>query len=480
MSGSQRRRRVRREEDISGQFRVTVPDAEELDQLRTQGGVYRRGLYTTGNRGNAPPEKTQSLPASSRESSTEPMDTDDARRASEEIYRRIRQQAGLSRSGSVGDITLQPEPLGIMTQGKLVLRRRTPEQSQAGPINVENPETTAGAVGGETLLNIPPCSMAEGPGEQSQSLFRPPMSDPEVDLECRRGARPKVAGPLTTQTKQEEAKATSTEERVLQVRGTDFYLPLGGQPRISERKSWRAPIVTEQGNPGIYVQIDEWLPLYKGNIYVVDEVTGRTYLSKGEHLMRIAETASHRPFQDHELSISRHIPEREYFGQGGQELPSGPRPEIAREGKGDLDPPTPTVGVIGEIGRTPIPVAESTRHPGEKLLPSVREHEREEPDQTGESTTPARGQGGAIGEAWGDHEGREPEWALPQPSDPRRPPKAETGGEEATSRGTQRQDGGSTEQRYPTPRQQLLEAEKRRKRRLAALARDHIMKLREE
>ena len=80
---------------------------------------------------------------------------------------------------------------------------------------------------------------------------------------------------------------TSTEEHALQVRGTDFYLPLGGQPRISERKSWRAPIVTEQGNPGIYVQIDEWLPLYKGNIYVVDEVTGRMYLAKGEHLMRI-------------------------------------------------------------------------------------------------------------------------------------------------------------------------------------------------
>ena len=59
--------------------------------------------------------------------------------------------------------------------------------------------------------------MAEGPGEQSQSLFRPPMSDPEVDLECQRGARPKVTGPLRTQTKQEEAKATSTEERVLQL-----------------------------------------------------------------------------------------------------------------------------------------------------------------------------------------------------------------------------------------------------------------------
>ena len=305
--------------------------------------------------------------------------------------------------------------------------------------------------------------MAEGPGEQSQSLFRPPMSDPEVDLEHRRGARPKVTGPQMTQTKKEEAKAASAEEHVLQVRGTDFYLPLGGQPRISERKSWRAPIVTEQGNPGIYVQIDEWLPLYKGNIYVVDEVTGRMYLAKGEHLMRIAETASHRPFQDHELSMSRHIPEREYFGQGVQELPLGPRHEIAREGRGDLDPPTPAVGVVGEIGRTRIPVAESTRRPGEKLLPSVREHEREEPDQTGGTATPAQSQGGAVGEARGDHEGREPEWALPRPSDPRRPPKVETGGEEATSWGTQRQDGGSAEQRYPTPRQQLLEADKRRK-----------------
>ena len=191
MSGSPQRCRARHEKDISGQFRVTVPDAGELDQLRTQGGVYRRGLYTTGNRHDAPPERTRSLPTSSRESSMEPMDTDNARRASEEIYRRIRQQAGLSRSGLVGDVTLQPEPLGVMTQGRLVLRRRTSEQPQAGQSNVRDqpvrvPETTIGAVGGVTLLNIPPCSMAEEPGEQSQSLFRPPMSDPELDLERQR------------------------------------------------------------------------------------------------------------------------------------------------------------------------------------------------------------------------------------------------------------------------------------------------------
>ena len=152
--------------------------------------------------------------------------------------------------------------------------------------------------------------------------------------------------------------------------------------------------MTEQGNPGIYVQIDEWLPFYKGNIYVVDEVTGRMYLSKGKHLMRIAETASHHPFQDHELSLSQHIPEWEYLSQGGQEPSLGPGTEITGERRGGVDPLTPTVGVIGEVGRTPIPVAESTRHPGEKPLPPVREHERVGRDQMGEPTTPAQGQGG--------------------------------------------------------------------------------------
>ena len=45
MSGSPRRRRVRRDEDISGQFRVTVPDAEDYDQLRTR-GEHIGGDYT--------------------------------------------------------------------------------------------------------------------------------------------------------------------------------------------------------------------------------------------------------------------------------------------------------------------------------------------------------------------------------------------------------------------------------------------------
>ena len=47
--------------------------------------------------------------------------------------------------------------------------------------------------------------MAEEPGEQSQSLFQLPMSNPELNLERRHGTNLKVTAPLTTQTIQEEA-----------------------------------------------------------------------------------------------------------------------------------------------------------------------------------------------------------------------------------------------------------------------------------
>ena len=145
-----------------------------------------------------------------------------------------------------------------------------------------------------------------------------------------------------------------------------------------------------------------------------------------------------------------------------------------------MDPLTPTMGAVGEIGRTLIPVAESTHHPGERPLTPVGEHKRERPDKKGESPTPAQGQRGTIGEVRGDHQGGEPEWALPRPSDLHRPLRRGTGKEEVTLRDTQRWDEGPSEQEYPTPNQQLIEADKKCRRRLAALARDHIMKLREE
>ena len=69
----------------------------------------------------------------------------------------------------------------------------------------------------------------------------------------------------------------------------------------------------------------------------------------------------------------------------------------------------------------------------------------------GGTTTPAPSQGEAVGETQGGYEGRGPEWALPRPSDPRSPPKVETGGEGATMRDIQGQDGGVNETKVPYP-----------------------------
>ena len=277
------------------------------------------------------------------------------------------------------------------------------------------------------------------------------MSDPELDLDCRRGARPKVAGPLTTQTIQEEARAAATEEHALQLRGMDFYLPLGGQRRISERKSWRAPIVMEQGNPGIYVQIDEWLPLYKGNVYVVDEVTGGMYLSKGEHLMRIAETASHCPFQDHELSISHHILEREHPESG--DLPGQGSEWLGqhRGAGGEIDPLTPIPGTAGGIGRTPVPVAESTHQPGEDAFPPSEVPKRERLEQRDVPREFTQDQGELAGRVQDTQIGEEPKWGLPGPSEPCEPPRRSDIQREVPPQGSEDQGGGPLRQGSPLP-----------------------------
>ena len=102
-----------------------------------------------------------------------------------------------------------------------------------------------------------------------------------------------------------------------------------------------------------------------------------------------------------------------------------------------MDPLTPMTGAVGGIGRTPIPVAESTRHPGERPLTPVGRHKRERPDQRDEFTAPAPDQGGITEEAQGDHQGGESEWALPEPSDPRRPLRGEMGKEGVSLQDTQ-------------------------------------------
>ena len=72
------------------------------------------------------------------------------------------------------------------------------------------------------------------------------------------------------------------------------------------------------------------------------------------------------------------------------------------------------------------------------------------------------------------------EWALPTPMESRRPPRESMLAQEVPLQGPGQSEGGTSRQEYPTPEQQLVEADKRRRRKLATLARDHIVKLREE
>ena len=180
--------------------------------------------------------------------------------------------------------------------------------------------------------------------------------DPAHNLDQRedpRGARPKGGPRFSTQTIAEEAQGFQG--------GTDFYLPLIGQPRISELRMWRVPVRTEQGNPGIYIQADEWQETYGGNVFVVDEVTGRMYVLRGDTLERIPEVASHRRRDDLSPSVTPCIPEE----SAGLQTPA--------------------------VRNTPVPVVESTRQPqgtpgsatqtviGAGTTPPGREKEKEVP-----------------------------------------------------------------------------------------------------
>ena len=71
------RTRGRSGREVSGQYRVIVPDPDALDRLRTQNRVYDRTLMPRDRFTGSVPIGVRSLPGWSRESSTELMDTDE-------------------------------------------------------------------------------------------------------------------------------------------------------------------------------------------------------------------------------------------------------------------------------------------------------------------------------------------------------------------------------------------------------------------
>ena len=109
--------------EVNGQYRVTVPNPDALDRLRTRNRVYDRTLQPRERFAGGNPTGVCSLPASSRESSTEPMDTDEGARTTREIAENIQMAQGRVRAGSVGHV---PKDLTLPSTGDQESRRARP------------------------------------------------------------------------------------------------------------------------------------------------------------------------------------------------------------------------------------------------------------------------------------------------------------------------------------------------------------------
>ena len=287
--------RSRRE--VSGQYRVTVPDPDTLDRLRMQNRVYNCTLTPRDRFAGSVPVGVCSLPGSSRESLTEPMDMDKGVKTTRKIVESVHVTRGWVHSNSEGYL---PDTISHLLSAR---SRREGLESMAtrGETSGGNPQRGQSVTESPTLLQIPLCVTAGPPEEGDPSLHQPALVDPAHNLDRREDPRgAKVRPRFSTQTIAEEAQGFQG--------GMDFYLPLIGQPRILEVHAWRAPVRTEQGNPGIYIQANEWQETYGGNVFVVDEVTGRMYVLRGDTLERIPEVASRRRRDELSPSVTPHVP----------------------------------------------------------------------------------------------------------------------------------------------------------------------------
>ena len=105
------RTRGRSGREVSGQYRVTVPDPDALDRLRTQNRVYDRTLMPRDRFTGSVPVGVCSLPGSSRESLTEPMDMDEGTKTTCKIVESVRIARGWVHSDSEGYLPDTNSPL---------------------------------------------------------------------------------------------------------------------------------------------------------------------------------------------------------------------------------------------------------------------------------------------------------------------------------------------------------------------------------
>ena len=169
------------------------------------------------------------------------------------------------------------------------------------------------------------------------------------------------------------------------------------------------------------------------------------------------ETVSHRPFQDHELSISQHVPKREYTEPTDRSAEE--KVEVDQK-RGNLDPIMPIVAATGGIGRTPIPVAESTCQPGKEMFTPGDVSRWEGPEYRGVPIDLRQSRGESAERDSGFQGRGELEWALPKPSEPCRPLGGGATGREMPPHPIDKSEREFPRQEYLTPEQWLVEADK--------------------
>ena len=154
---------------------------------------------------------------------------------------------------------------------------------------------TRRSVEGPLILNIPPYASHDVRDDENPTLHQTEVVEPP-DIFQRpsgQGAHLKTLDQYSTRTMAEELGYTTRgESHPLEVK-MNFYVPLPGQSWLTDVRTWRAPVLTKQGNKAIHVQIDERINRYETNIFVVDKITGRMYAKIGGELHSIPEIASH-------------------------------------------------------------------------------------------------------------------------------------------------------------------------------------------
>ena len=129
------RTRGRSGREVSGQYRVTVPDPDALDRLRMQNRVYDRTLMPRNRFVGSVPVGVCSLPGLSRESSTEPMDTDEGAKTTRKIVESVCVTRGRVHSDSEGYL---PDTISHLLSARS--RREGPESmATRGETSGDNP-----------------------------------------------------------------------------------------------------------------------------------------------------------------------------------------------------------------------------------------------------------------------------------------------------------------------------------------------------